>query len=350
MIDKYKLAFQEEARELLSELESALLELDQKRQDPEVVGRAFRALHTIKGSGAMFGFDNIAAFAHNLETAFDRLRNGQLTATADLINLTLAAGDQIKTMLDEASGRGVVDQARTAGILELLQQLTGPDPNPDAHTATCPEVHPVAVPQVAVPQVAVPQAAGPAALARTWRIHFRPSSNALLNGVNPLLLLAELRALGELRVTLNTDSIPPLAGMDAELCYLAWDMELVTPAAAETIRDVFIFVEDESELAIEPAPHTAEPDGRFPGTHGNWRICGMGQPRRVDPPRRPGKAPLSLRQRLRSCRLRPRASPGRGCGRGRPQAVRQPLISASPPKSWTSWSTWSANWSPCRRA
>ena len=52
----------------------------------------------------MFGFDDIAGFAHNLETAFDRLRNGQLAATADLINLTLAAGDQIKTMLDERRG------------------------------------------------------------------------------------------------------------------------------------------------------------------------------------------------------------------------------------------------------
>src|ERR1700722_9901468 len=104
MIDKYKQAFQDEARELLAELESALLELDQNRDDREVVGRAFRALHTIKGSGAMFGFDDIAAFAHNLETAFDRLRNGQLTVTANLISLTLAAADQIKTMLDEAAG------------------------------------------------------------------------------------------------------------------------------------------------------------------------------------------------------------------------------------------------------
>src|SRR6476660_2667780 len=58
MIDQFKQAFQEEARELLVELESALLELDQNRDDGEVVGRAFRALHTIKGSGAMFGFDD----------------------------------------------------------------------------------------------------------------------------------------------------------------------------------------------------------------------------------------------------------------------------------------------------
>ena len=52
----------------------------------------------------MFGFDDIAGFAHDLETAFDRLRNGELTATSDLINLTLAAGDQIVT-----SGSFLVD-------------------------------------------------------------------------------------------------------------------------------------------------------------------------------------------------------------------------------------------------
>ena len=122
MIDKYKQAFQEEARELLTELESALLELDQKRDDREIVGRAFRALHTIKGSGAMFGFDDIAGFAHNLETAFDQLRDGRLAATSDLINLTLTAGDQIKTMLDESAGRGAVDHSRSASILAELRQ------------------------------------------------------------------------------------------------------------------------------------------------------------------------------------------------------------------------------------
>src|SRR5580698_3339124 len=109
MTDRLKLAFMEEARELLSELEAALLELDQARGDLEVVGRAFRALHTIKGSGAMFGFDEIASFTHNLETAFERLRNGQLTATAELINLTLAACDQIRAMLDESEGNGIAD-------------------------------------------------------------------------------------------------------------------------------------------------------------------------------------------------------------------------------------------------
>lgn len=266
MIDKYKQAFQEEARELLVELESALLELDQKPDDREIVGRAFRALHTIKGSGAMFGFDDIAGFAHNLETAFDRLRDGRLAATAELINLTLAAGDQIKTMLDESAGRGAVDQARSAGILAELRQLTGVE---DSQR----ETEPAAPAQQRVPG---------SQPVRDWRIHFRPAPNILLNGTNPLLLLGELRELGQLRITVDTAAIPALGQIEAEHCYLAWDMLLNTTAAPEAIRDVFIFVEDESELTIElavdqvpkakeqvaaPAPQSVR-DGRVPAGRG----------------------------------------------------------------------------------
>jgi two-component system, chemotaxis family, sensor kinase CheA len=234
VIDKYKQAFQEEAHELLGELEAALLELSHSPADIEVVGRAFRALHTIKGSGAMFGFDDIAGFAHNLESAFDQLRNGQLAATAGLINLTLAAGDQMKAMLDAAAGHGAVDQSRTAGIVAELRQLTGStEPQPPT---------PPAAPGAT--------SSGPA---RDWRIAFRPGADALLNGTNPLLLLRELRDLGALRIDIDTAAIPPLSEMDPERCYLGWNMVLTTAAELDAIRDVFIFVEGNCELTIEPA-------------------------------------------------------------------------------------------------
>jgi two-component system chemotaxis sensor kinase CheA len=241
MTDRYKQAFQEEARELLLELESALLQLDQNREDREVVGRAFRALHTIKGSGAMFGFDDVAGFAHNLESAFDQLRNGQLVATADLINLTLAAGDQIKTMLDEADGRGIVDQDRSASILTKLRQLTGlSDPRLDA-----------------APAASAAQVAPAGSQAYDWRIRFRPGPDVVLNGTNPLLLLRELRELGSLRISLDTLAIPPLSQIEAEHCYLAWDMILTTCAEEAAIRDIFIFIEDDCDLAIERVPDEA---------------------------------------------------------------------------------------------
>jgi two-component system chemotaxis sensor kinase CheA len=243
MIDNYKQAFQEEARELLAELESALLELDQNRGDREVVGRAFRALHTIKGSGSMFGFDDIAGFVHNIETAFDRLRNGQLTATTELINVTLLASDQIKSMLDAAAGRGAVDHARSASILAELGRLTG---SPAAEA-------PIAIDSATPAPSAVPTRGA----AHEWRIRFRPGPGILANGTNPLLLLRELRGLGQLRIDLDASTIPPLREIDAECCYLAWDMTLTTNASAEAIRDVFIFVENDCELSIEQAVEQA---------------------------------------------------------------------------------------------
>lgn len=235
--DKYKQAFQEEARELLVELESSLLELDQNRTDTELIGRAFRALHTIKGSGAMFGFEDISGFAHGLEAAFDLVRNGQAAATGDLINLGLAAGDQIRTMLDQAEGRDRVDPSRIEEIrAELRQFAEGVAPDPCASPR---QVDPVA------------------GEVGEWRIRFRPGLNILLNGVNPLLILRELRGLGELRVSVDTSGVPTLADIDPEQCYLAWDLTLISAASNDSIRDVFIFVEDACDITIECAKRVA---------------------------------------------------------------------------------------------
>src|SRR5579862_5793495 len=132
MIDKYKQSFQEEARELLTELESALLELDRNPRDGEVVGRAFRALHTIKGSGAMFGFDDLSAFTHNLENAFDEVRNDRLKVSAGLVNLALAALDQIKAMVEQQA----VAKETATEILAKLAELTGKGGAQSAPAAT----------------------------------------------------------------------------------------------------------------------------------------------------------------------------------------------------------------------
>ena len=111
IIDKYRQAYQEEAREILVELESSLLELNERPNDGELVGRVFRSMHTIKGSGAMFGFDEVAYFTHHLETAFDEVREGRLVVTSRLVDLSLEAVDVIKKMLDEPDGESGANHA-----------------------------------------------------------------------------------------------------------------------------------------------------------------------------------------------------------------------------------------------
>jgi len=239
--DQFKQSFREEAREILVDLESALLELNENRDDQELVGRIFRGLHTIKGSGAMFGFDDLAAFTHNLETAFDEVRNGRLQVTSELIDLTLSALDQIRAMVEEGAGGPPADAPACAEILAKVRLLAGISPTRPAKSKT--DTPPPAV------------AAG--GKVREWHIRFAPGPDMLRDGTNPLLLLDELRQLGGLSVRASMAAVPRLGELDPERCYMAWDMVLTTAAGADAIRDVFIFVEDGCELAIEPAPISA---------------------------------------------------------------------------------------------
>ena len=111
----FKHSFREEARETVADLEATLLALNECRvgsegdpeQERERVGRVFRALHTIKGSGAMFGFDALSGFTHNLENAFDAVRQGRLAVTAELTDVTLSALDQIRAMVEADGGAAV---------------------------------------------------------------------------------------------------------------------------------------------------------------------------------------------------------------------------------------------------
>ena len=122
--EQFKQSFREEAREILTELESALLALNENPRDTELVSRIFRGLHTIKGSGAMFGFERLAAFMHDIETAFDLVRSGRMETSAELVDLTLAALDQIPSMLEEGtSGAAPVDAAACAAILSSVRKL-----------------------------------------------------------------------------------------------------------------------------------------------------------------------------------------------------------------------------------
>ena len=63
-----------ESRELLQQMEEALLEMEHGTDDPDTLNAIFRAAHTIKGSAGLFGLDDIVAFTHNVESLLDRIR------------------------------------------------------------------------------------------------------------------------------------------------------------------------------------------------------------------------------------------------------------------------------------
>lgn len=229
MMETHREIYRAEAFELLADLETSLLALEETPEETELIGKVFRALHTIKGSGAMAGFDDIAAFTHDIETVFDLVRNSKLTVTKTLIDLVLRAGDQIRAMLDDANG----DAVETAEITKALQQLI-PGPQTAATAPRTPE-----------PKNEDPQEE------KIFRISFRPEREIFSRGTNPLLLLNELRDMGECTVIAHTENIPDLEDLDPEECHISWDIILTTHYSEDAIKDVFIFIEDECELNIQ---------------------------------------------------------------------------------------------------
>ncbi len=230
--DEHSQLFREEAFELLGELESSLLEIEKTPEDQGLIGKIFRAMHTIKGSSAMFGFDDIAGFTHDIETVFDLVRDGQVKITRELIDLSLSACDQIHRMLAEDSDNSTVDQDKCH---DLIIRFRGFIPREGQESDEIKQEE--TEPEESHPEV-------------TWRIRFRPDREIFMSGTNPVFLLDELREMGQCQVTAFCDKIPLIEKYEDDLCYTYWDIVLTTDQGEDAIRDVFIFVEDSSHIEI----------------------------------------------------------------------------------------------------
>ena len=227
--------FLNEARDLLEQLEAALLDLESRPDDNELINTTFRALHTLKGSGGMFGPPDMAAFAHHLEDAFEKVRCGEMALTQSLVGILLASTDHIRSLLFEPSG----DHAeKSAMLVSTLEKEVGKSN--------------------AVVAAGKLEKLSDDRLQR-FSITLRLPANALFLGTNPLALLDELRALGEASVTALMHDVPDLATLTATDLKLAWRIDLLTTAGRGAIDDVFIFVDEPGAVIIEEAPSATAP-------------------------------------------------------------------------------------------
>lgn len=231
--------FRQEAFELLDSLEEILLDLEQATEadNRDLVDSAFRAMHTLKGSGAMFGFDEVAEFVHDFETAFDKVRKGEAPISQGLIAIALSAKDHILRLIEEPGQHA----AQGEPILQALREIigTGGGGTGAVHNADT-------------------GASGGPEGTTTWNVRFSLPEDALAYGTNPLLLLEELRSFGTCEVMALADLVPPLDQIDPEISYLSWDVQLTTDRGREAIEDVFLFIRDGMELEITPVEEVQE--------------------------------------------------------------------------------------------
>jgi len=244
MAEIVKVFFQE-SREGLDAMESGLLGLG-ATADTENINTIFRAAHSIKGGSATFGFAEVAAFTHGVETLLDEMRNGVRPVTSEAVQTLLQACDCLREMIAATEAEQPLDQGRIATLNSDILHILGERPNeapPPAASAPNHGAGPAA------------PAAGPAAGAGQstgWRIVFEPVAELLRLRNEPTRMFAELERLGTFAARADVSRLPALDALDPESCYLSWTLEVSGQIPRPKLDEIFDWVDSHCRLEFTP--------------------------------------------------------------------------------------------------
>ncbi len=236
-----------ECEELHEAIQDGLAQVEGDGWDGETINIVFRAVHSIKGGAAAFGFDSLVEFAHSFESALDEVRSGRLRPTTEHLKLYFRSADLLSDLVVSVRDGIPVNDAAVATALAQLETAAG-EPASAAHDTA---IDFVPTPISIDLDLDDPTPAGDRAETRLIIISFRPHPELYENGHEPLHLIRALRDLGAVKVFARLDDTPPLVEYSGKESLLSWTIELVTAHDADVVRDVFEFVDGYCDLTIE---------------------------------------------------------------------------------------------------
>lgn len=93
--------FLTEAGDLLEDVDSKLVELEQNPEDAELLATVFRGFHTIKGGAGFLEATHLVELCHKTENLFDKLRSKKLVLDAEMMDSIMAATGEVHRMFGE---------------------------------------------------------------------------------------------------------------------------------------------------------------------------------------------------------------------------------------------------------
>ncbi len=237
-----------ECEELVASAEQSVETLRGGGTVDDAINALFRAVHSIKGGAGAFGLDRLAKFAHAFESYMDLLRKGRASLDQAAIDLLFDGVDVLRMLVDEAQHGTQAPPARYDAAFAALRRAAGLD-----------EESPPPAPVVEIePQAAAEPEAAPM---RQYRIALAPGPRMLAAGVDPLRVIANLKALGSVSVEIDAARLPPLEALDTSVCHFAWTINLDTSAPRDEIDEIAGMIDDLAEVKVEDlTPPPPEPE------------------------------------------------------------------------------------------
>lgn len=226
--------FVEDADEQLTFMENALITMQDDGVDEESIGELFRAMHTIKGTAGMFGFDYVVGFAHIAENLLSDVRDGKVELNEEMIEIFLQAKDHTQTLIDLAVNNEEIDQETQAQNDKLLSILKSMLPNGLAS-------------EVKIDAEVIEEVEGE----KLWHISLRLKPHFFSTGMDIINILSFFNMLGEIQNLLCVDSkIPNLQDINPTESYVGYELLFLSESSYSEIEEIFEFVIDDVELEI----------------------------------------------------------------------------------------------------
>jgi two-component system chemotaxis sensor kinase CheA len=236
--------FLQESEEQLRLLDEDIVRLEKEQNSEELLQEIFRAAHTLKGSSAMLGYDEMTRVAHAMENMLDSLRKGSLSVSTEVVDALLASLD-VLVELNNGLAISETPDVDIASVLVTLEAASDGDVPVLLDGSSSPVT--LAADLVLRPaEVSIlTTLAGEGN--QTYAVDVTLQEGTVWAAVRAFQLIAALGDIGRVIMSRPTEE-----DIEQEKVDLNFSAVFSTPIAEDELRSAIEVVEDLNELIIAP--------------------------------------------------------------------------------------------------
>ncbi len=209
--------FIEEVTELMDDLEKDLLALEKNPTDNYLMENIMRGMHTLKGSGSMFGFNNIVELVHKVENVYEKVKKNEIQFDKNIVNLTFSVTDLILKLLQDVK---LEDKKLVKQYNKAIEALSEYFSNEELQTK-----------KVKISDNKV----------KLYYITFEPDTDIESRGVKIKNIFLQLDKIGQLKIVPKSNTLKSKYP-------ISWEIYLATEVGYEVIEDILLFIDLECEI------------------------------------------------------------------------------------------------------
>lgn len=217
-MQQFQQTFIDEANELLEKLEHDLLIFEKNPEDTSFLESILRAMHTLKGSGSMFGYDRIIEITHKAENLYTKIQNNEISVSEKVINISFSVSDLVKKLLTDDKKDKTVANKYNKVVGELNDFFTSDELEAEKEKNTNTGLS-------------------------LFYINFEPDSDIENRGINLRLLFSQINQAGKTLII-------PKSVSDEEKYPVNWEIFIATENDIDDLEEIMMFVDLECEITL----------------------------------------------------------------------------------------------------